>query len=93
MLLNFTVDTRPASDDFRDGPAPAAARLLVDDKVRHVRPAPRGGGHLRGKLVVLTLFFGGVALGLIALPFRHLMPKPATQPSTQPVVGSPSNPV
>jgi hypothetical protein len=86
------VDNRPNPDDSHNRNAINSDPSLGDETVRGARPAPRGGGHLRGKLVVLALFFGGVALGLIALPFRHLMPKPATQPSTQPVVGPASMP-
>lgn len=49
--------------------------------------------HLSGKLVVVSMIFLGLALGLVALPFRKLMPRPpATQPVTAPSSGPMSRP-
>jgi hypothetical protein len=48
----------------------------------------RGGRIRSGTVVVLCMFLGGIALGLIALRFRHFesLPGPmtTTQPASQP---------
>lgn len=48
-------------------------------------PQSRGSGHFSGKLVVVAMIGLGLVLGVIALRYRKLMPKPpATQPTSAP---------
>ena len=43
-----------------------------------------GGGIRSGTVVVLCMFLGGIALGLIAMRFRRFEPLPGPMPATQP---------
>ncbi len=91
MRYTSPVERQPNSDRSREHQA--ALSSLGYESSRMDRLPNRGGGHLRGKLVVLSLILGGILLGVIALPLRVLMPRrPATQPITAPVTGPSSRP-
>ena len=90
VLYDPGVTPRP---NRTGAPAPTGSPEVV----RHQpRAAPtrgnRGGGHLRGKLVVMALILLGIALGVVGLQYRVLMPrKAATQPTAPPPVRPPAS--